>query len=99
MRDFELHCYYKQGDDLSYHIKQNQKISDALKSWALHLAEQAKKIEHLSELFRNKNIECIADGHIVSFYSKKNHPILEQAVKEDLLLKNEKHDNLEDCYY
>jgi hypothetical protein len=67
MKYAELHLpYFKQGDDLAYHLKRASSVGDALEAHARQLEHAADILRRVKAAIGERDISFSADTHVIA---------------------------------
>ena len=97
VKEFELSCHWKQGDDLASYISSTGDSRGGLIAWAQSFEENAKKLRKLAEMFEGKDLDIQAGTHYIGVSGDKE--TLERAEKEELIYSIEVDNYINEDYY
>lgn len=64
--------YFKQGDDLSFHLEQSADVGEALERHAESMDAAAKKLRELKEALAGRNVEIDPDTHMIFIHADED---------------------------
>ncbi len=64
--------YYKQGDDLRFHLEQSADVGDALERHASDMDAAARKIRELRESLAGRDVQIEADTHMILIHADED---------------------------
>jgi threonine aldolase len=64
--------YFKQGDDLSFHLEQSANVGEALERHAESMDAAAKKLRELSEALAGRDVEIDPDTHTIFIHADED---------------------------
>ncbi len=64
--------YYKQGDDLNFHLEQCGNVGDALERHAAHMDAAARKLRELREALAGREVEIDPDTHKIFIHADED---------------------------
>ncbi len=87
--------YFKQGDDLGYHLQNSSSLSEALENHAKQMDTVAQVLRQVESVIRNEpSVEIQADTHMIFLTGPTE--LVDVLVKEELASYDEFEDDEED---